>query len=356
MENQKYRVKNLLFWRGSLKKECSEIIKKYGIKKEIRKEILDIIFDQFTFEDGPDPLRGKNADEREINRKNLHDRLKKQQQTLMKKDNKTKEDFDRIKILRELRVALHHYLPPKEQRGECSYVKGKKRAAEASIIGDCFKFCQEANNNGIIKKDDSKSKFRKLINTFFLDPKSVLGKHFKDACKFWFYLNEKIEGEEESRMRYFPNLPHFKDIENLNEDELIKRLEDFLAFDNEVSYIFSDYASLDRQHKKWEDLKIKSKKIKDIEDYEKKLYRSFSTSNLSLEIMIEAIRSFITEGKLIGQFLDEKEANLSIIEKEEMPEDLNKTFKIDRLLNSTNKKQYGFSCFNKCKKIINWYS
>ena len=351
-ENQKYKIKNLLYNRESYKNECREIIKKYGIKKEIRKKILDIIFDQFTFEDGPDPLHGEDADERELNRTNLYTKLKKQQHKLMEKNNKTKEDFDRIKILRELRVALHHYLPPKEQRGKCTYYIKKDRAAEASIIGDCFKFCQEANNNGKIKKADNKTKFRKLINNFFLNPESVLGNHFKDACKFWFYLNEKVKGEERSRIRFFPNLPEFKDIESLNEDELIKRLEDFLTFDNDVSYIFSDYASLDGQYNKWKKLEIKSEKIKNIDDYQKKLYRSFSTSNLSLEIMIEAIRSFITEGKLIGQFLDEKEANLNIIEKEKMPEDLNKTFKIDRLLNSTNKNSTVFRALTNVRKLL----
>ena len=351
-ENQKYKIKNLLYNRESYKNECREIIKKYGIKKEIRKKILDIIFDQFTFEDGPDPLQGKTAKEREQNRKKLHDKLRDQQCKLMEKNNKTKEDFDRIKILRELRVALHHYLPPKEQRGECPYYKAQKRAAEASIIGDCYKFCHEANIKSKIDKSNNKKEFRELINKFFLDPESILGKHFKNVCKFWAYLNEKVKDEEESRIKFFPNLPYFKDIKSLSEDELIQRLGEFGKFDIRVSKIFSDYASLESQYKKWQKLKIKSEKIRNIDDYEKKLYKSFSTSSLSLKIMLEAVKDFITEGKLIGQFLDEKEANLSKIEKKEMPEDLNKTFKIDRLLNSTNKNSTVFRALTNVRKLL----
>ena len=349
--NQKYNVKNLLYTRKSFKNECRKILEKYGMDNEIRERILEIIFHQFSFEDGPDPLHGKDAEERKENRIELYKKLTKQQNDLMGKNNKTREDFNKIKTLREMRIALHHYLPPREQRGKCTFYTDEDRAAEASIIGDCYKFCQEANSKKKIGKESEKKEFRNLINHFFSNPKKI-HRTYATPCKFWAYLRGEEKGNKTgSRMKFFKTLPSTEGIDKLSDEELIKKLKEFEDFDEKVGVIFSDYASLDKQ---FEEMKqyLNLDEIKDVHDYEEKLYKSFSTSDLSLKIMLEAIRSFITEGKLVGQFLHEKEENAYLIKRGKLPKKLDETFKIDRLLNSTNKNSTVFRALTNVRKLI----
>ena len=349
--NQKYNVKNLLYTRESFRNECSKILEKYRIKNEIREKILEIIFSQFSFEEGPDPLHGKDAEDRKKNRIKLYKKLTKRQDELMRKNNKTKEDFNKIKIFRELRIALHHYLPPREQRGKCTYYKEEDRAAEASIIGDCYKFCQEANSKKKIGKESEKKEFRNIINHFFNNPKKI-HRAYATPCKFWAYLRGEEKGNKVgNRMRFFKTLPSTEGIDELSNEELIKKLEEFAYFDKKVGSIFSDYASLDKQYEKIKPY-LNLDEIKNEHDYEEKLYKSFSTSDLSLKIMLEAIKSFITDGKLVGQFLYEKEENLYLIEEKELPKTLNETFKINKLLNSTNKNSTVFRALTNVRKLL----
>ena len=349
--NEKYEVKNILYTRESFKKECNKILEKYGINEKIKNRILKVIFSQFTFEEGPDPLHGKDAEERKENRIKLYQKLTDQQHRLMNKNNKTREDFNKIKNLREMRIALHHYLPPREQRGKCTYYWDEERAAEASIIGDCYKFCQEANNNKKITKGASEEEFRNIINKFFSKPTEI-HKSFATPCKFWAYLRKEV-GEEKKvrRMEFFKTLPTIKGIEKLNNEELLKKLKEFEKFDREVGSIFSDYTTLDKQFEKIKPY-LNLDKIKNIDDYEEKLYASFSTSDLSLKIMFEALESFIKERKVIGQFLNEKKSKISIIARQMLPKHLNETFKINRLLNTTNKNSTVFRALTNVRKLL----